>query len=383
MPRDADVDFDAVVVGGGAVGLFLGCCLAVRGLRFTVVERQSAPTTHSRAIGIHPPALELLSTLGVAERAIERGVLIRRGVVRGQREVLGELDFTGVSAYPFVLALPQQDTEALLEARLAELCPAALRRGLRVVELLNGPERATVVCQDAAGALHHLRARYVVGADGCRSLVRRLAGIAYLGGPYRSRYLMGDFEDATSYGAAAVIHVALGGVVESFPLPGGRRRWVVRAETHTPATPQALAHLIAERTGLHVAAGTCSMLSPFGVGRHLAARFVAGRVALVGDAAHEVSPIGGQGMNLGWLDAAALAGALDRTIRGGDTSRVFLAAYQRRRRRAAWQAARQAEFNMFFGRPSRAPGLRDRALRLLLTRPVRPLLARLFTMRWL
>lgn len=378
-----DVDFDAVVVGGGPVGLFLGCCLALRGLRFLVLEQQEAPSPHSRAIGLHPPALELLEGLGLAGRMVARGVPIGRALVRGEHDTLGELEFSGVSPYPFVLALPQRETETLLEARLHELRPGALRRGVSVIDVDNGTSHATVTYRDHAGELHRARSRFVVGADGHRSLVRRLAGIAYLGGPYRDRYLMGDFEDTTTYGAAAVIHVTRGGVVESFPLPHGKRRWVVRSEPGLRADAEDLCRLIHTRTGLHVPAPTCSMLSPFGVGRHLATRFVKGQVVLVGDAAHEVSPIGGQGMNLGLLDAAALADALEQEVRGEGSSRSPLLAYQRQRRRAARIAARQAEFNMFFGLPVRIPGPRERALRVMLARPLRPLLARLFTMRWL
>lgn len=212
-----EVDFDVVVVGGGPVGLFLGCCLALRGLRLLVLEKQEAPRQHSRAIGIHPPALKLLSALGLAEQAIARGVTVKRGVVRGERGVLGELEFTGISPYPFVLALPQQETEGLLEARLHELAPGALQRGQQVMHLESSAAWATVTCQDAGGTVHRHRTRYVVGADGCRSLVRRLSGIEYRGGPYQDRYLMGDFDDTTAYQDAAVIHVAPAGVVESFP----------------------------------------------------------------------------------------------------------------------------------------------------------------------
>ncbi|WP_216329827.1 FAD-dependent oxidoreductase [Deinococcus aestuarii] len=378
-----DVDFDAVVVGGGPVGLFLGCRLARRGLSFLVLEQREAPPPHSRAIGIHPPALELLGRLGLADRMVARGVLIRGALVRGERGVLGELEFSGVSPYPFILALPQRDTETLLEARLHELRPGTLRRGVSVVDVDDGTSHATVTYRDNAGEVHQVRARFVVGADGHRSLVRQLAGIAYPGRPYQDRYLMGDFEDTTTYGATAVIHVTQGGVVEAFPLPHGKRRWVVRSEPGLREGAEDLCRLIHTRTGLHVPASTCSMLSPFGVGRHLATRFVKGRVVLVGDAAHEVSPIGGQGMNLGLLDAAALAGALEQEVRGEGSSRSPLLAYQRQRRRGARVAARQAEFNMFFGRPVRTPGPRERVLRVMLARPLRPLLARLFTMRWL
>ncbi len=376
---------DAVIVGGGPVGLLLGGLLAQRGLSFRVLEARPAPSPHSRAIGIHPPALEAFARLGLADALLAAGVPIPRGVVRGEGRVLGDLGFAGVSReYPFVLSLPQQGTEVLLERRLDQLAPGSLRRGVRVLGVREGGNRVTVEVQDGE-EVRTLEARFVVGADGRQSTVRREAGIPYRGGTYPDRYLMGDFPDTTPYGPDAVIHLAAGGVVESFPLPGGVRRWVARTDRlYAQPRPQDLTALLRGRTGLHVPAGECSMLSPFEVRHHLAGRMVRGRTILIGDAAHEVSPIGGQGMNLGWLDAAELAPLL-----GLDDRRAApaLRHFALRRRRSAWLATRQAELNMFFGRPGQGWGrrLNERLIEGLLAPPSPggPLLARAFTMRWL
>ena len=158
--------------------------------------------------------------------------------------------------------------------------------------------------------------------------------------------------------------------------------------------------LVRARTGQYLPAAECSMLSAFEVRHHQAARMVAGRQVLIGDAAHEVSPIGGQGMNLGWLDAQALAPVLVRALRQPELdaapqalsarrlstqTRSALARFERERQQSAWIATRQAELNMWAGRPIHAriqPG-RDWLVRRLLSRPVQPLLAGAFTMRWL
>ncbi|WP_216326429.1 FAD-dependent oxidoreductase [Deinococcus aestuarii] len=376
---------DVLIVGGGPVGLFLGCLLARRGLDVRVLERRRARSGHSRAVGIHPPALHAFEELGLVQPFLEAGVPIPGGVVLGPGGVIGELSFHAASPrYPFILSLPQRETEEVLERRLADLAPGTLRRGVEVRALRDEGPHVSVTGREG-GREQTLHARLVVGADGTRSTVRDLAGIAFPGGTYADKYLMGDFPDTTAFGPLAAICLTGEGVVESFPLPGHRRRWVVRTEALLDGAGAVdLAALVRERTGLHLPAGDCSMLSAFEVRHHLARRMVAGRVLLVGDAAHEVSPIGGQGMNLGWLDAAALAPRLEEVLSGAPGARAALLRYERRRRRLARLATRQAEFNMAFGRPAggAARRVREGVLRGLLAPPVQPLLARAFTMRW-
>ena len=124
------------------------------------------------------------------------------------------------------------------------------------------------------------------------------------------------------------------------------------------------------------------MLSAFEVRTRLARRMVQGRVVLVGDAAHEISPIGGQGMNLGWLDAAAVAPIIVAALRGEKTGRR-LAEFERVRMGAARTAAHQAQLNMMLGRkaPAQFLQLRNAALGGLFTLGVvQNFAARRFTM---
>ena len=365
-------DLDVLVVGGGAVGLFLGCRLAQLGLNCRVLERRSAPPQHSRAIGVHPPALERLAELGVAEVFLREGVRVARGHAFAGTKPLGTLEFGSCPPpYPFVLTLPQPRTEALLAARLGELAPGTLVCGAEVAGLEAGAEGVTVT--QTGGTT--LRARYVVAADGKESRVRQLLGIPFRGGSYPDTYLMGDFADTTALGSDAGLYFTRAGLVESFPLPGGVRRWVVKTPGFvSEPSPELLGKLVAERLGVQLPLGTNTMLSAFGVQRFLAARFVKGRVALVGDAAHVLSPIGGQGMNLGWLGAWRLAEGLAEG-RG-------LAGYAAHRRLAR-HAIRRAEFNTVMGRASPVAPLRDAFAWSVLHTPLRRTFARVFTMRGL
>jgi 2-polyprenyl-6-methoxyphenol hydroxylase-like FAD-dependent oxidoreductase len=261
---------------------------------------------------------------------------------------------------------------------------------VRFVGLHQRDEDVVVDGVDSEGPVV-VAARFVVGADGTRSAVRAAAGITGRARDLPDRYVMGDFADATGHGADALIHLERGGVVESFPLPGGRRRFVVHVgpagERATATTGDEVARLVTDRTGSPVDPSTATMTSAFGVRRRLTDRTVAGRVVLIGDAAHEISPIGGQGMNLGWLDGRALeevlAGALKR--RGGRAvDRTAFDRLEVDRARSARRAARQAEWNTALGRPVGDGGarVRDLALAALLRAPSRHVLASVYAMRW-
>ena len=162
---------------------------------------------------------------------------------------------------------------------------------------------------------------------------------------------MGDFADTTGFGPDAALFLESAGIVESFPLPGALRRWVVRlAAPGDGGDAGWLVETIRRRTGIDVDPASNSMLSRFGVRTRLVRRMVTGRTVLIGDAAHEISPIGGQGMNLGWLDAAALAPLVLASLHGADVG-AELRSFETSRKAAAARAARQSEINMALGRP--------------------------------
>ncbi len=399
---------DVLIVGGGPVGVMLAAALADRGLDAVVWEARVEDPARSRALGVHPPSIDLFDRLGLADDLLARAVRIRRGIATSGPRTIGAVPFDRTSGrWPFVAAVPQDATEAVLRRGLADRRDDALRRGVRFVGLEQRDDDVVVHGVDDAGPVV-AAARFVVGADGTRSAVRAAVGVDSRARDLPDRYVMGDVADATGHGPDAVVHLERAGVVESFPLPGGRRRFVVhvgtvpeavgrRAPTQaaptatapnpTAPTAEHLAALVSHRTGADVDPATTTTTSAFGVRRRLATRTVVGRVVLIGDAAHEISPIGGQGMNLGWLDGAALETVLAAALRrrgGRVLDPAAFGRFEAGRARAALRAARQAEWNTALGRPvgAGAARARDLALGAALRAPTRHVLASVYAMRW-
>jgi 2-polyprenyl-6-methoxyphenol hydroxylase-like FAD-dependent oxidoreductase len=379
--HDGDRMRDVVIVGGGPVGLLLACLLAQRGRDVAVLERRTERSGRSRAIGIHPPGLRALGRVGLEADVRRSGVEIRDGRVTCQGRVLGSMSFARAGS---VWSLPQLETEAMLERRLAALAPAALAHGVEVRGLRDLGTHVEVT-GDRGGESVTIAARYVIGADGVRSGIRDLVGIAWAPKPGRAHYVMGDTRDDTSEPSTALLHFEPAGVIESFPLPGGRRRWVAWVRRPPQEVgPAQFATIVAARVEGRFDPDAATEPSVFEARQNLAERMHRGRVALVGDAAHEISPIGGQGMNLGWLDAVLLDRELEHALESGAPYEAF-ERYDHDRRASAARAIRQAAFNMRMGAPAAGARLRVRnaAVRTLAVPPLRAVLARAFTMRWL
>lgn len=357
---------DALIVGGGPSGLAMALLLIESGHSVKVLELRTGVSQHSRAIGIHPPGLGVLERLGVGQALHDRGIRISHGVGISRRRIVAELDFAFLPvAHPYVLALPQDQTARLLREQLAAVDPTAFLGGVefRGFDSTFGYQGThSGIARTSAGDLEY---RFLIGTDGSHSTVRREAKIPFVGKQWPDHYVMGDYPDSTDFGSVAALFLHHQGIVESFPLPHAQRRWVAWT-MGDEATD--LSKLVSQRTGYSVDPSRNSMHSRFLTAHRFVKRMDHDGVLLIGDAAHEVSPIGGQGMTLGLLDALTLApilsDALSQTAPRAETA-VALSAWSRRRLEAARHAGRQAHLNMRLGRPfdRRLVGMRDSAIR--------------------
>ncbi|WAA64820.1 FAD-dependent oxidoreductase [Microbacterium oxydans] len=370
-------DHDVLIVGAGPVGLLLACVLVQEGLHVVVCERRVEADTRTRAIGIHRPGLDALDAAGVGAAIRAEALRLEGGEVRSRRRTLATLTFAPDRP---VLILPQPRTGALLRDRLQALSADSLRLGYAVRGLRQTADAVHVTAETPDGP-RELSAAVVVVADGVRGRLRPDLDAGWRRRPGRASYAMLDVVDAAPR-EQAVLHCEPDGLVESFPLPGGRRRWVVREAGGGLRTAAAFRAAIEKRTGIGVAVEPGVVPTSFVAEQHRATRFHRGRVVLLGDAAHEISPIGGQGMNLGWMDAARLAAELARAL---PERMPDLTGFERRVRRSAARAQGRSAFYMSMGAPAAIPVVRGRELlmRGLGAPPLRGWTAGLLTMRGL
>ena len=371
---------EVVVVGAGPVGLLLGAELHRRGVDAQLLERREAAGGGSRAIGVHAPVLAALEPSGVTERLLSGAVRVTRGEARSGPALLGTVRFDRLRVrFPFVATLPQSATEAALSVD-----GPAVRRGSTVLSVRPDGARMRVAVRHAGGVEEELHARVVVVASGAGARGLAYRTDAARARAYPDRYLMTDTAVATD-DPTAVVRLDRGGVLESFPLPGARRRfvaWDADPDDAHPTAQRARMRAVLAAAGEHDAAERIASASGFRVRRFVAPRLRRGPLLVVGDAAHEVSPIGGQGMNLGLLDAATLAPLLAEWVRSGSAPDAALARWEHRRVASARTAAAIASLNTSLGRPlgARADAARRLGLRVALSPPARMLLARAYAM---
>jgi bifunctional hydroxylase/dehydrase len=318
---DTAFDAEVVIVGAGPTGLMLAGELRLGGAEVIVLDQLSEPTTESRGLGFTPRTMEVFAQRGLVDRFAALDTALQ--TVRGGHFGGLPLDF-GVfpEAHPAVVNLPQVVTETMLRGWVAEL-GCDVRRGHTVLALAEGADTDDGVRVRAEGPDGPvlLRARYLVGCDGGRSTVRRLAGFDFPGTPATLTLFLADVRGC-GIRPRFIGEWLPGGVAMSAPLGEGVDRVVV-CERDTPPQrrtgPPEFGEVAAgwqRLTGEDISHGEALWVSAFGDATRLATEYRRGRVLLAGDAAHVHLPAGGLGMNTGIQDAFNLGWKLAAVVTG-------------------------------------------------------------------
>ncbi|MEV1131540.1 FAD-dependent monooxygenase [Agromyces sp. NPDC049794] len=305
---------DVVVVGAGPTGLLLAGDLAEAGVGVTVLERRRDESNLTRAFAVHARSLEVLDMRGCADDLLTTGAQVRELALFGRVRVdLGRLP----SRFAFILITPQYETERVLQLRLDRL-GVRVRHGAEVTGVEQDDAGVTVTLEDGTS----VRARYVVGADGSRSVVRRAIGRPFPGRSVLRSIMLADVRLAEPPADVLTVN----GVREGFAFiaPFGddyhrifawdRRRQV---DEHEPLELDEVRDITRRAMGTDFGMHDPRWLSRFHSDERQVPEYRVGRVFLAGDAAHVHSPAGGQGMNVGLQDAANLGWKLAAVIRDG------------------------------------------------------------------
>ncbi|WP_431262533.1 FAD-dependent oxidoreductase [Roseateles chitinivorans] len=343
-----------LIVGAGAAGLTLAIDLARRGVDFQLIEQASRPFHGSRGKGIQPRTQEVLEDLGLLDRLVATG-----GPYPPQRHHAADGSFaetafetsppTPAEPHQMALMVPQFLTEAAMRERLAELGHAP-RHGCALVDVEQDEEgvtaRVAIGAGETGGATHgdglrqeRIRARYLVGADGGRSDVRKQLGIDFPGRTLGVRAVVADvtlsglprdawhqFNDGSMERQLALCPLA-GTALFQLQAP-------VPLEGEIDLGIDGLNAMVRDRAGRDdIRIESVSWASAYNMNARLADRYRVGRVFLVGDAAHIHPPTGGQGLNTSVQDAYNLGWKLGAVLRGAPDS--LLDTYEEERRPVA------------------------------------------------
>ncbi len=331
---------DVLIVGGGPVGLTLALALAARGCDVAIAE--AAPMAalqpaDPRAYLVASGCYRIFQALGVdaaldphAEPVFEIGA---RGPAGGIAFYAEDRDTS--SGDPLGYMIEAARIVEALESVVAETSGIRRMSGAAVSAIEFGPGCATV--ETAAGSV---KASLVVGCDGLRSSVRQAASIRFEGRSYRSKAVSAFLETPEPHDGIARQIFLPGGPIAALPMTDGRLNlvWSVDAAIADALLDMTDAEFEAELArqapGFAPGARLASPRAAFQAGVHVADRFHGHRVALAGDAAHQVHPLAGQGFNLGLKDIAALADVVGDALRVGLDigSEAALAPYTRWRR---------------------------------------------------
>jgi 2-polyprenyl-6-methoxyphenol hydroxylase-like FAD-dependent oxidoreductase len=329
------------IAGAGPVGLVAAAALVRQGIPVTVFEASPALSKESRASTFHPSTLDMLDDLGVADALVATGLVAPRVQYRTRRDgVIAAFDFSAiadVTRHPFRLQSEQHNLTRIVDAKLASDPDYRIEFDRRVCAAQQDADGVTVTLARQDGATEKRRGRWLIGADGARSEVRKALDVEFEGFTWPERFLVVgttfDFYsvvpslDAVSYVADPTqwhFYLQIPGLWRMmFPIAPEVSDETAASRDFARRTLATVQPSVADADIVHV--------TLYRVHQRVAKSFRVGRVFLAGDAAHINNPLGGMGMNGGIHDAINLTERLARVWRGeADTSELDRYDKQRR-----------------------------------------------------
>ncbi|KRB60646.1 hypothetical protein ASE04_23865 [Rhizobium sp. Root708] len=331
-----------LISGAGPVGLTLALELSRFGVPRRTIDKSASRTDKSKALAVWSRSLELLDRSGAASALIEAGRKMHAVKIMSGRKTIVRVSFDGLaSPFPFVLMIPQSETERVLEEKLE-----ALGGNVEFVDLVDDGKTVTSTVVHPDGRKELIVSDWLAGCDGAHSPIRHQLGMPFEGDTVPGTFLLADVHvsgfDMQEDEFPIFWHKS--GIVAFFPIATGRYRVIadMGAEPQRGLTLEDVQAIVDQRGPGGLVVSDCVWLAPFTINERKVRDFRAGRVFLAGDAAHIQSPAGGQGMNTGIQDAVNLAWKLAMVIKDRADPELLLDSYSIERSANATQVLKDS-----------------------------------------
>ena len=300
-----------LIIGAGPTGLMAACQLALRGIDFVIVEKKTAPSKLSKALGIQARTLEIFEQMGLIDKMLANGIPGKGMVLftsgKPRFKVLLEKIGEGLSPYPYIFMLAQNLTEDYLREYL-EAKGGEVLWGTEVVEIRQEETFAEAQLQFPNGEIQTKRFNWIIGADGAHSIVRDYMPVKFEGGKYPNRFWLADAKvEGVVQPDFVNVMFAKKGFAIFFPMAGKKRYrvigilprdWKDDREIHISE----LNDILKKEYEIDVTISDSHWTATYNIHHRKTDQFRYKRFFLGGDAAHIHSPVGGQGMNTGLQD---------------------------------------------------------------------------------
>ncbi len=308
MPSSTNI----LIAGAGPTGLTAAILFAQAGIKIRIIDKNVHRVFESRAPAIQSRTLELFEKLGVIDDVLKAGNknLGINVCLNGKVKAHMSIRDSGLDTpYPFVLFLPQYETEKILEAKLNSF-GIFVERETELLDFMQDEKSVESKIKNKTGSTEIITSNFILGCDGAHSTVRHKLGLKFEGAPYEQNFLLADvnvewdFKQHELYG-----FLSRTGTLVFFPMPGGNRYRLViishecALDNEEEPTLELIQELTDEITKRKIILSDSVWLKRFRLSHRGVENYRKGRAFLCGDAAHIHSPAGGQGMNTGIQDA--------------------------------------------------------------------------------
>ena len=314
---------DVLIAGAGPTGLTTAIELARRNVNVRIIERRTQPSTRSKALVVHARTLEFMDILGIADEMVSRGYTSPGIDFSSNSEKPLRASMYGLDTrFPFILVLPQAETEAILERRLNDL-GVEVERGNTLTNFEEIDDGIHSTIEPIEGDSFKIQSRYLVGADGSKSVVRKTLGLPFEGSSYDWTAFLGDVWLSGHHAEGGTEQYSSDrGLAFIVPFDDGSHRIVTIDRNYQEDRDtrelkiEELQESISAILGKQVQLSDPKWLTRWGASLRQAPKYRVGRVLLGGDAVHTHSPAGGQGLNTGIQDAFNLGWKLALAVEG-------------------------------------------------------------------